>query len=62
MYIMFVLTHCVCCGTQGHHGDKGVYLADVILPGAAYTEKNATYVSTEGRVQLTRYDMKDSLL
>ena len=36
---------------QGHHGDKGAHCADVILPGAAYTEKNATYVNTEGRVQ-----------
>ena len=39
---------------QGHHGDKGAHAADVILPGAAYTEKNATYVNTEGRVQLAR--------
>jgi len=39
---------------QGHHGDAGAHRADVILPGAAYTEKNATYVNTEGRVQLTR--------
>lgn len=39
---------------QGHHGDKGAQIADVVLPGAAYTEKNATYVNTEGRVQLTR--------
>ncbi len=36
---------------QGHHGDAGAMRADVILPGAAYTEKNATYVNTEGRVQ-----------
>ena len=36
---------------QGHHGDKGASRADVILPGAAYTEKDGTYVSTEGRVQ-----------
>jgi NADH-quinone oxidoreductase subunit G len=36
---------------QGHHGDRGAARADVILPGAAYTEKNGTYVSTEGRVQ-----------
>lgn len=36
---------------QGHHGDAGAHAADVILPGAAYTEKNATYVNTEGRVQ-----------
>ena len=39
---------------QGHHGDKGAHAADVVLPGAAYTEKNATYVNTEGRVQQTR--------
>ena len=39
---------------QGHHGDKGAQLADVILPGAAYTEKHGTYLNTEGRVQLTR--------
>jgi len=39
---------------QGHHGDKGAMRADVVLPGAAYTEKNATYVNTEGRVQQTR--------
>ncbi|KAJ3101323.1 NADH dehydrogenase (ubiquinone) 78K chain precursor, 5-prime end [Phlyctochytrium planicorne] len=39
---------------QGHHGDTGAYLADVILPGAAYTEKSATYVNTEGRAQVTR--------
>lgn len=39
---------------QGHHGDKGAQIADVVLPGAAYTEKNATYVNTEGRVQMTR--------
>jgi NADH-quinone oxidoreductase subunit G len=39
---------------QGHHGDTAAHLADVILPGAAYTEKNGTYVNTEGRVQLGR--------
>ncbi len=36
---------------QGSHGDAGAHRADVILPGAAYTEKNATWVNTEGRVQ-----------
>ena len=36
---------------QGHHGDTGAARADVILPGAAYTEKDGTYVNTEGRVQ-----------
>jgi NADH dehydrogenase (ubiquinone) Fe-S protein 1 len=39
---------------QGHHGDVGAQYADVILPGAAFTEKNATYVNTEGRTQITR--------
>jgi NADH-quinone oxidoreductase subunit G len=39
---------------QGHHGDAGAHRADVILPGAAYTEKSATYVNTEGRVQQTQ--------
>lgn len=39
---------------QGHHGDKGAQIADVVLPGAAYTEKNSTYINTEGRVQMTR--------
>jgi NADH-quinone oxidoreductase subunit G len=39
---------------QGHHGDAGAEAADVILPGAAYTEKDATYVNTEGRVQHSR--------
>jgi NADH-quinone oxidoreductase subunit G len=37
---------------QGHHGDAGAHRADVVLPGAAYSEKPGTYVSTEGRVQL----------
>ena len=36
---------------QGHHGDAGAHRADVILPGAAYTEKPGTYVNTEGRAQ-----------
>jgi NADH-quinone oxidoreductase subunit G len=38
---------------QGHHGDRGAARADVVLPGAAYTEKSGTYVNTEGRVQRT---------
>jgi NADH-quinone oxidoreductase subunit G len=38
---------------QGHHGDHGAIHADVILPGAAYTEKQGIYVNTEGRVQET---------
>jgi NADH-quinone oxidoreductase subunit G len=37
----------------GSHGDRGATRADVILPGATYTEKSATYVNTEGRVQMT---------
>lgn len=39
---------------QGHHGETGAQLADVVLPAAAYTEKSGTYVNTEGRVQITR--------
>ncbi|KAI8470294.1 MAG: NADH:ubiquinone oxidoreductase 76 kDa subunit [Monoraphidium minutum] len=39
---------------QGHHGDRGAARADVVLPGAAYTEKSGTYVNLEGRVQRTR--------
>jgi NADH dehydrogenase (ubiquinone) Fe-S protein 1 len=38
---------------QGHHGDAGAVAADLVLPGSAYTEKSATYVNTEGRVQRT---------
>ncbi|MFN3869260.1 MAG: NADH-quinone oxidoreductase subunit NuoG [Hyphomicrobiaceae bacterium] len=38
---------------QGTHGDRGAHRADVILPGAAYTEKSATFCNTEGRVQVT---------
>jgi NADH-quinone oxidoreductase subunit G len=39
---------------QGTHGDQGANRADVILPGAAYTEKFGTYVNTEGRPQTAR--------
>ncbi|KAG7173753.1 NADH-ubiquinone oxidoreductase 75 kDa subunit-like [Homarus americanus] len=39
---------------QGHHGDQGAEMADVVLPGAAYTEKTATYVNMEGRAQQTQ--------
>ena len=35
----------------GHHGDAGAHAADVILPAAAYPEKDGTYVNIEGRVQ-----------
>jgi NADH-quinone oxidoreductase subunit G len=38
----------------GTHGDKGAHRADVILPGAAYPEKSAIYVNTEGRVQMAQ--------
>lgn len=41
----------ICC--QGHHGDTGAGMADIILPGAAYTEKQASYLNTEGRAQQT---------
>jgi len=37
----------------GTHGDAGAHRADVILPASTYTEKSATYVNTEGRVQQT---------
>lgn len=39
---------------QGHHGDAGASRADVILPGAAYTEKDGLYTNTEGRVQMAK--------
>ncbi len=39
---------------QGHHGDIGAHRADVVLPAAAYTEKDGLYVNTEGRVQEAR--------
>jgi len=39
---------------QGSHGDAGAHHADVVLPGAAYTEKDGTYVNFEGRVQLAK--------
>ena len=35
----------------GHHGDKGAAAADIVLPGAAYSEKSGTWVNLEGRVQ-----------
>jgi NADH-quinone oxidoreductase subunit G len=38
---------------QGSHGDRGAHRADVVLPGAAYTEKETIYVNTEGRPQMT---------
>jgi NADH-quinone oxidoreductase subunit G len=39
---------------MGSHGDVGAQRADVILPGAAYTEKDGLYVNTEGRVQMAQ--------
>jgi NADH dehydrogenase (ubiquinone) Fe-S protein 1 len=39
---------------QGHNGDKGANFADLVLPGSAYVEKHASYVSMEGRVQIGR--------
>jgi NADH-quinone oxidoreductase subunit G len=47
-YSLFADSFKVCVG---HHGDAGAHHADVILPGAAYTEKSGTYVNLEGRVQ-----------
>lgn len=39
---------------QGSHGDAGAHRADVVFPGAAYTEKSATFANTEGRWQQTK--------
>ena len=39
---------------QGSHGDAALTVADVVLPGAAYTEKDSLFVNTEGRIQGTR--------
>ena len=46
---------------QGHHGNEDVALyADVILPGAAYTEKDALFFNTEGRPQSTKTSINTS--
>lgn len=37
---------------QGSHGDRGAHRADIVLPAAAYTEEDGTFVNTEGRPQL----------
>lgn len=37
---------------QGSHGDRGAHRADLILPGAAWTEEQGLFVNTEGRPQL----------
>ena len=39
---------------QGSHGDRGAHRADIILPGAAYTEESGVFVNTEGRPQLAQ--------
>ncbi|MEP2030077.1 MAG: NADH-quinone oxidoreductase subunit NuoG [Paracoccaceae bacterium] len=39
---------------QGSHGDRGAHRADIILPGAAYTEEQGLFVNTEGRPQLAQ--------
>jgi NADH dehydrogenase (ubiquinone) Fe-S protein 1 len=39
---------------QGTHGDRGAERANLILPGSTYIEKNSTYVSTDGRVDVSR--------
>jgi NADH dehydrogenase (ubiquinone) Fe-S protein 1 len=39
---------------QGHHGDRGAQLADLVLPGAAYTEKDGTWMNMEGRLRRSR--------
>ena len=39
---------------QGTHGDKGAERANLICPGGTYVEKSGTYVSTEGRVDISR--------
>lgn len=39
---------------QGHHGDRAAHVADVVLPGAAFTEKSGTYINLEGRAQRTQ--------
>ena len=38
---------------QGHHGDFGAEFANVILPGSTFTEKNSTFINTEGKIQNT---------
>lgn len=46
-------THLLFFTTLGHNGDHGAKMSDIVLPGAAYTEKHATYVNLEGRAQRT---------
>lgn len=54
MFVLRVNFSALCHNYPGHHGDVGAPIADIILPGAAYTEKCGTYVNTEGRAQQTR--------
>jgi len=42
----------------GHHGDRSVYVSDIIIPSPAFTEKSGTYINTEGRVQRTSQAVK----
>ncbi|MEC7958143.1 MAG: NADH-quinone oxidoreductase subunit NuoG [Pseudomonadota bacterium] len=36
---------------QGHHGDKGANIADLILPSPSFNEQNGLFINTEGRIQ-----------
>ena len=45
---------------QGHQGNSSALKANLILPGAAYTEKDATYINIEGRAQKTQKILKHS--
>ena len=49
-----LINDCLTSHLTGSHGDAGASMADIVLPGAAYTEKDVTYVNTEGRAQYTR--------
>ena len=53
-YAVHLLLNLLMLSVQGHHGDLGALRADVVLPGAAYTEKQGTFVNFEGRVQRTK--------
>ena len=47
---------------QGHHGDQGATIADVVLPSSAYTEKDGSYCNTEGRLQRTKTAVRSHAL
>lgn len=53
-HVFLLSFNALCHNCPGHHGDVGAPMADIILPGAAYTEKCSTYVNTEGRAQQTK--------